>query len=435
MTATPRAPLRSPGYVVGVLTLAYTFSFIDRQILNLLVGPIQRDLALTDTRMSLLQGIAFALFYTVMGLPLGRLADRTNRVRLIVVGITIWSLMTAACGLARSFPALFLARIGVGIGEAALSPAAYSLIRDYFPTNRLARAASVYNTGIHLGGALALFIGGAVIAGLGTEPVMLPIVGPVRPWQVIFFAVGLPGLLVALVVATIPEPPRGGGPAARGTLAEVGRFFGANGRLMTAHFGGYAILALVAYGAGAWMPTFLIRTYGWSPSTVGTWYGAVTLTAGPLGVVAGGWWADHLYSRGRMDATMRAGVHAVALLIPFAVAAPLMPTAVAALAVGWVATMLFAFPMGAAAAAIQVIAPVRIRAQVTALYLFAGTLIGLGLGPTAVALVTDGVFHDPAAVRYSLALVAGVLIPVSLALIGSGLAPLRALVAGADAGR
>ncbi len=423
-----------PSYVLGVLTIAYTLSFVDRQILTLLVGPIQRDLGLSDTRISLLQGLAFAIFYTIMGLPIGRLADRTNRRRLIVVGIVVWSGMTALSGFAQTFGQLFLARIGVGIGEAALSPAAYSLIRDYFPTRQLGRAASVYNVGVHLGGALALVIGGVVVGHLGTGgEVTLPLIGTIRSWQAVFFLVGIPGFLVAALVATIREPPRhqpAGGTG--GSAGELLRFLRTHGRLMVAHLGGFSTLSLVAYGSGAWAPTFLIRTFGWEPAATGTAYGLISLTAGPIGVLAGGAYADWLYGRGHRDATLRAGMHSAWLLFPFVVATPLMPSAAAALALGWVVTLLFAFPFGAAAAAIQVIAPAPIRAQLTAFYLFVSTLIGLGFGPVVVALLTDRVFQDPAALRYALLVVGGVLTPVAALLLGSGLAPFRTHLRGVE---
>jgi MFS family permease len=418
-----------PWYVLGVLTVAYTLSFVDRQILTLLVGPIKRDLGLSDTRISLLQGLSFALFYTVMGLPLGRLADRSNRRRLIVAGITVWSGMTALAGFARTFPQLVLARIGVGVGEAALSPAAYSLIRDYFPTRQLGRAASVYNLGVHFGGALALVIGGAVVGRLGEAGVVtLPLVGTIRSWQAVFFIVGIPGLLVALLVATIHEPERRRAPGAvDASIGDLLAFLRANRRLIGAYLGGFSLLSLLAYGSGAWAPTFLIRTYGWGAAETGAAYGLISLTAGPIGVLAGGAYADWLHARGHRDATVRAGMHSAMVLWPFAVATPLMPTAEAALALGWFVTLLFAFPFGAAAAAIQLIAPAAIRAQLTAVYLFVSTLVGLGLGPVIVALLTDRVFGDPSELRYALLTVAVALPPVAALFLRAGLAPFRAL--------
>src|SRR5215211_5283997 len=174
-------------YVVGVLAFVYIFSFIDRQILNLLVRPIRRDLGISDTQMSLLMGFAFALFYTFFGIPLGRLADSRSRRTLIALGFAFWSMFTAACGLAKNFAQLMLMRMGVGVGEAALSPAAYSMITDYFPPKRRATAISIYSTGIYIGSGLALIIGGLVARFAAAQELWnLPVVGETRPWQVVF---------------------------------------------------------------------------------------------------------------------------------------------------------------------------------------------------------------------------------------------------------
>ncbi len=196
-------------YVVVVLTAAYVVSFIDRQILALLVEPIRRDLGLTDTQMGLIMGSAFALFYTILGIPLGWLADRFSRRGIIAAGITIWCLMTAACGLSRNFGQLFLARVGVGVGEAALSPSALSLISDYFPRERRGRAISFYNMGVSLGAGIAMIGGGWIIAGIiDAPPTTLPVVGEIYAWQTVFLVVGLPGLAIAALMATVREPER-----------------------------------------------------------------------------------------------------------------------------------------------------------------------------------------------------------------------------------
>ncbi|MFY9571890.1 MAG: MFS transporter, partial [Blastocatellia bacterium] len=198
-------------YVVGVLTLVYIFSFIDRQILSLLVRPIRRDLGISDFQMSLLMGFSFALFYTFFGLPLGRLADSRSRRTIIAAGFTVWSIMTAACGLARNFAHMLLLRMGVGVGEAALSPAAYSMITDYFPPRRRATAISVYSMGIYIGSGLAFIVGGLVAGAASAQETWdLPLVGATRPWQVVFFIVGLPGVLLALLMYTVREPVRRG---------------------------------------------------------------------------------------------------------------------------------------------------------------------------------------------------------------------------------
>ena len=207
-------------YGVVVLLLAYTFAYVDRAILTVLVEPIQRDLHINDTQIALLHGFAFVIFYVTLGVPLGFVADRTNRKRLIVGSIAVWSLMTAACGLTSTFASLFAARIGVGIGEAGLSPASYSLISDQFPPSRRSSALGVYTLGIYFGSGLAILAGGLVVGLIGVQPtVTAPLIGVVKSWQLVFFVVGLPGLLVAALAATVREPvrrlsPRPNSPAA-----------------------------------------------------------------------------------------------------------------------------------------------------------------------------------------------------------------------------
>ncbi|MBT7799203.1 MAG: MFS transporter, partial [Gammaproteobacteria bacterium] len=196
-------------YAVGILFVAYTFSFADRFILSLLIEPIKQDLNLSDTKISLLHGFAFAIFYTFMGIPIGRLADKYNRRTIIVWGIATWSCMTAVCGITKGYWQLFAARVGVGVGEAALSPAAYSMIADLFPAQKLGRALSVYTTGAFVGAGLAFIIGGTAIAAITTSPeITLPVIGTIRSWQAAFFLVGLPGLLVAALMYTVKEPLR-----------------------------------------------------------------------------------------------------------------------------------------------------------------------------------------------------------------------------------
>ena len=198
-------------YVVGVLTVAYVFSFIDRQVLNLMVGPIQKDLGINDLQMSLLMGPSFAVFYTLFGIPLGRLADTRSRRAIISVGVAVWSIMTAGCGLTRTFWQLAVMRMGVGVGEASLSPSAYSLISDYFRPERRSTAMSVYSMGIYIGSGLAFLVGGFIIQlAAGTETTAVPWIGPVRSWQLVFLLVGLPGLLISLLLLTVREPVRKG---------------------------------------------------------------------------------------------------------------------------------------------------------------------------------------------------------------------------------
>ena len=198
-------------YALGILIVAYTFSYLDRQALTLLVGPIRKSLDISDTQLSLLHGFAFAIFYTVLGLPLGRLVDQQRRTTIIAAGVAVWSIMTVFCGLARNFTQMFLARIGVGVGEAALMPGAYSLISDYFPPHSRPIALSLYLSAIYVGAGLATIIGGTIIAIM--PAIDAPIVGHLEPWQGVFIVIGLPGLLIALWVLTMREPQRTGAKA------------------------------------------------------------------------------------------------------------------------------------------------------------------------------------------------------------------------------
>jgi MFS family permease len=421
-------------YVVAVLMLTYTNSFIDRQILNLLIEPIRNDLHVTDTQVSLLAGFAFAIFYTLMGVPIARLADQKNRKVIIVTGVAVWSAMTALCGAARNFWQLFLARVGVGVGEATLSPAAFSIMADYFPKHKLARAFSVYSMGVYFGAGLAMIIGGAVIQLVkDAGPVTLPVVGEVLPWQITFFYVGLLGLPILLLLLTIREPVRRGLKAAgvpqegnASSLPVLLAFLRVNKATVILHFLAFSSIGIGILGFMTWTPTLFIRTWGWEASTIGLAYGAIMFVLGTSGVYAGGFVADWLESRGRRDATLRAACYAGIVTVPFAVATPLMPTAELALIGLGITSFLLAFPQGLPAAALQVITPNPLRAQMTALYFLVGNLIALGFGPTLVALVTDYGFGDPLKLRYSMAIVSATMIPLGVLLAYLSLKPYRA---------
>jgi len=415
--------------MVVILLVAYVFSFIDRQILTLLVKPIRRDLDITDTQVSLLMGFSFALFYAVCGIPLGRLADSTSRRGLVAVGVFFWSLMTAGFGLARHYWQLMLARFGVGVGEATLSPSAYSLIADSFPKETRATAISVYSMGIYLGSGLALLLGGVIIR-WATErgEIEVPLLGAVRPWQVIFFLLGGAGMLFSVAALAIREPARHGmGAGVQVPLREVARYLLANRATVIYHNVGFAMLALASYGSAAFIPTFFERTYGWSAPDIGIVYGIIVMVFGALGIVCGGWLADRLSRTGQPDAAMRVGLLATLAVIPFSVLFPLLGANVAVVLLVFVVFFL-SMPFGVAPAAIQEIMPNAMRGQASAIYLFVVNLLGLGLGPTAVALVTDKVFRDDQAVRYSLLIVTTSAELIALVLLWLGLKPYRASV-------
>jgi MFS family permease len=426
-------------YVVAVLVLAYTVSYVDRTILTLLVQPIRAALGISDVQISLLHGLAFAIFYTVLGVPLGWLADRATRTKIIAAGIFVWSLMTALCGLSRNFWQMFLARVGVGVGEAALSPAAYSMINDYFRPQRRTLAISVYATGVYIGSGLALIVGGGVIA--VTPALELPVVGHLEPWQVVFLAVGLPGLLVAALMLTVREPTRRGllkrasaAGAAHPTVAETVRFVRARFRTYGFHFLGFSMLTMLWSGCAAWIPAFFARTFGWTPGEVGPVFGTIVALFGTVGLSLGGLVAERLKARGYSDGNMRTGIVSAVALLPLGVAAPLMPTAELAMAVYAAFVFFSSLPFGAAAAALQEITPNQMRGQVSALYLFVVNLTGIGLGPTIVASIGQYGFGDDAAVRYALAITAGAAAVLAAGLLALSLKPYRAAVADAANG-
>jgi len=420
------APYPKPArawYVLGLLTLVYVFSFLDRTILTLLVGPIRRDLHITDTQVSLLIGLSFAVFYTFLGVPIGRVADSRSRRGVIAAGISLWSLFCSACGLAKSFGQMLVLRMGVGVGEASLSPAAYSLLTDYFVPERRAMAMSIYNMGIYIGTGAASILGGLVTGWAAARGAWtLPLLGDVRPWQIVFFVVGLPGLLLAMLMYTFAEPVRRGRTHARSIpLREVLAYLKNHSKTYLCHNLGIAFLSLAAYGSLAWAPTFFIRHHHWTAAQAGRALGIVGALGGSLGMLSGGWIADRLAARGYEDSYLRVATMAMAVLVPVGAAYLLVPNSHLAIALLAPANFLTAIPVGLAPAALMQVTPSQMRGQVGAVYLFTVNLIGLGAGPTAVALVTDHVFHNDAMVGSSLLIVGIAANIVSVAFLWAGL--------------
>ena len=417
-------PARTAAYAVAILIIAYTFSYVDRTILTLMVKPIRASLDISDVQLSLLHGLAFALFYTFMGVPIGRLSDRRNRTAIIAIGIALWSLMTVLCGFANSFGWMFAARIGVGVGEAALSPAAYSMMADYYSGKRLVRALSVYQSAIYIGPAIATALGGLLLATL--SPVNSPL-GHFEPWQQVFVLVGLPGILVALLVLTIREPARRGAGA-----SEPPPSFAAVLTHMKAHRGAYGLLiaglccqSIMWNGATAWLPTHLMRTYGWTPADVALHYAPIIAFFGISGTLAGGWFAGVMRDRGHSDSNIRICLIAALTALPFGAIAPLMPTATGSLTLVAIFFFCGAMPYGGAAAAFQEITPNRMRGQVSAIYLFFLNLAGIGLGGTIVALVTAHVFGSDQMINRGIALVVAAGAIASAIIVKMALAPYR----------
>ena len=422
--------LKYPWYVVAVLVLAQAFSFLDRMIMGLLVGPIRESFQISDTQYSLLAGLAFSLFYAVMGLPLARVADSKSRRNLIAAGVAVWSVMTALCGLARGFWSLFVARTGVGVGEATLAPGAYSMITDYFPQRILARALSVYMIGVTLGSGFAYMLGGAVVAYLeGIEQIVLPLLGPMHGWQLTFFIVGLPGLFVSiLLMATVREPRRRGvgiDGADSIPLPEVAQYLWQRRSAFAGHIFGIAIFIMVVYALNLWGPTYFIRTFGYSRAEAGWVFGVVMIVAGTAGLLLAGTIADAWMQRGTKDAYVRTILLSIICMTPCAVMLGFTSNEVVGLLAMALAVFFSAFQGGIAGGTLQLMTPNRMRGQVIAIYTLVANLIGLGLGPTVVAATTDYVFGYDEAIGKSIALSAAVMCPLGGLLLWRSLPAIR----------
>ena len=419
---TEAKPARTAWLLLAALIVAYTFSYIDRTILTLMVAPIRASLAISDVQLSLLHGFAFALFYTFLGIPIGRQIDKRRRVAIVAAGIALWSIATTLCGFATSFAGMFAARVAVGIGESTLSPAAYSMLADKFEGKRLVRSLAVYQSAIYLGPAIATLFGGVLLGKLAPLSTGL---GVFQPWQQVFVIVGVPGLLVALLFLGLREPARRGAgeamPRFTDVLAHMSRHLGAYGLLIL----GLCLQSIMWNGAAAWIPSHLMRAYGWTTADVAWRYGPVIAVFGVLGGLTGGWIAGALRDRGRSDSNILIGLIAALAALPFAVAAPLMPTGGGSLAL--YAGFLFAgaMPYDGAAAAFQEITPNRMRGQVSAVYLFWLNLAGIGLGSTLVALATEHLFGGGKGISPALALVTGIAAIGSAVVLNAARAPYR----------
>lgn len=422
-------------YVVGVLSLAYCFSAIDARVLTLLVIPIKEDLGLSDFEISLLQGFAFAILYSIAAIPIGRLVDTTrNRSRIIVCGVLFWSFMTVMCGLARSFGQLFVARVGVGIGEATLSPTAYSLISDYFESKRRALAISFFAIGYPIGGGLALVIGGALLKIFtDMDEVSLPWIGALEPWQMVFVVVGLPGVIVASLLMTVREPARrefvGAAEEQVQPISHTIAYLKENWTLYGMLIGSISLIGMLSIGVTLWYPTFLVRTYQMPIASAGLYYGVLMLVCGTMGTIGGGWLSGILMRKGQADANMRIVLVTTILKALPLIAGPLMPTAHLALACMAVGTLIGQGAQGVLIAAIQDVTPNRLRGQVMALTLLCVNLIGLGVGASFIAAITDFGFGDENAIRYSISIAGAVLLPAIVAIIVTGMPGYRRALA------
>jgi MFS family permease len=413
----PWPPLRLAWTAAAVLAVGNSLSFVDRTVLTLLVEPIEADLQISDTSVSLLTGLGFTVFYVLIGLPVARLADRGNRRNIIAACMFVWSTMTAACGLAWNYTSLLLARAGTGAGEGGLSPSAQSMLADYFPRERLPAALGLFSSGIYVGHGLALLLGGAVIAATSSAgSVEVPLLGVLKPWQVAFIVLGAPGVLLALLMTTVKEPPRRGVPTeGRSSTQTLWDQFNARRAQYLLLFAGCALLILHGNATNVWIPSFFARKFQWDAAQTGAAYGTVVLLFGVSGALAGGFCANRLRRKGHADANARAIQYGLLALLPFAVLFPLANDPYLSLLL--IAGMNFfaGFPFAGAYAALQELTPNRMRAQVAAAFAVCMNVIGGGLGPTLVAVFTDFVFGDRNQLPYSLVIAAALTLPAAVA--------------------
>lgn len=408
-------PAHVPGasyawFAVAMLTLAYMCSYIDRQIINLMVEPIKKDLLLSDTRMSILQGTAFVVAYLIFTPILGRRVDTGNRKNIIAVAVLVWCASTIFGGFADSMTWLFISRAGVGAAEAALAPAAFSLIADYFTRERLPHAIGVFAMGPYLGGGFALIVGGALI-GSSTHLIhTYDVLSHFSPWQLTFILIGLMGIPLGAAMFALKEPPR------RVTVGrtEDDRHFSARETLLfiwvrrsfyLRFFGMMAFTVVIFYSMPAWIPTILIRRYGSSTREVGLVYGCIVLIVGTLGVLAGPQLERYLHRSGCKSAGVVCIGIASAALVPTSIALFFVTSATGVMVIGAIATFLYSVPQPIAASALQIATPNRMRGVASAIYVIIVSAIGLGVAPTLVALVTDYIFADEKSVAASLAIV------------------------------
>ncbi|GMN01900.1 spinster family MFS transporter [Erythrobacter sp. MTPC3] len=390
---------RARNVTLALLTITYFFSYMDRQILAILLEDIKADLLLNDTQLGLLSGFAFAIFYATLGIPVAALADRMNRVNIISIALALWSGMTAVCGLAQNFTHLLLARIGVGIGEAGSSPPSHSIIADLYPANKRALALSIYSLGVTLGAAAGQMFGGNLTYFFD--------------WRVAFIAIGVPGVVLAIIVKVFAtEPMRKAEPGAvdateTPSIGEGFKTIFANRAALWLILG-VTLTSMIGYALTGWTPAYLIRSFGLNTLQVGNIVAPLLAIAGVASGLGSGWLANRLSDRFGMFAQplMIAALKAIAL--PFLLWFYFAQDAVWAVGAYLVAVLFQSCYLGPTFALIQTLAPLRMRAVWAAVTLLIINLVGLGLGPTMVGVISDLFVerHGDESLRYSLLVIA-----------------------------
>ena len=424
----PWPPRKDAYYSLFAMTIVVMFTVLDRSVLSLLIDPIKQDFGLTDTQVALLLGAAFSLPYGIVGLAVGRLADRKNRRNIVAASLAFWSLCTVACGMAQGYASLLLGRMGIGAGESGYGPASWSIATDNWPREKVAFATATMGIGAMLGMGLALFLGGAVLHFVsGMAPVAIPFIGVIRPWQWTFIIVGAPGLLWALVLLTTKEPPRRGlapgEEAKKVPVGEVARWMRDDWRTYLAVIGGMCMKAMMLAVPTTWNATFLHREFGWDLAKVGMISGTITLIISPIALMAGAKLSEHWTRQGRNDANLRIVFYGLACSIPLMLLSPLMPNPYLVLGLNALVSFVGTLGFGPSIAAFQVITPNRMRAQMGSLTQFCNNVIAFALSPLIVALFTDYLFRDEGALKYSMVLNTAIMGTLSLLIVWQGLKP------------
>lgn len=404
-------------YMVILLLIIYTISFIDRQLPGLLGREIIAEFQISYTQFGLLTGFAFAIFYAAFGLICARIADSSSRRGLIAAGLFVWSLMTAATALARSYSMLFLFRMGVGVGEATLAPAANSLLADSFPKEKLSTAMSIYSMGIPVGTALAFIAGGSVIGMADLIPdIQLAGLDPITGWRKVFLMVGIPGVLLTLLLWTIKEPTRKGlsGDSASLPLSVVAAHVKDKLRAYTSVAVGVSFNAMLGFGSVIFVTLFFNKYHGVSSAEVGITFGTISLVTGPVGLLLGGYLADRWYKEGRKDGNVLALMAApLGYAIPATVFPFMTDTTLAWVMLG-VSNLFINLPSGVAYASLQMITPNQMRGQIIAAYVLCTTIIGYGMGPFLIGLFTDQLFGGE--LKYGMILLGVITTPICILL-------------------
>ncbi len=421
-------------FVVAVLVAVALVAFVDRQVIAIVVDPMKADLGINDAQIGWLYGI-FAVFYAIAALPIAWLADRKSRKIIIAIGIFFWSLMTISCGLSRSFWHVLLARIGVGVGEATLTPATTSLIGDLFPRQQVPLAISVFQTGAIMGSGIAFIIGGYVLGLVQeAEPLSLPLVGQLRPWQQTFVYVGAPGLIMALLLGMLREPVRQSTASmARSGFGDLIAFYGSHFKTLALHHFGFLSLVLAGYAFVFWTVSFFVRVHGYEAAEASFIFGWIFLAAGPVGPILAAMLARRLSDGGAQDANIVAGMVGGLLAIVAILAIQFAPNALWAFVLYIPAMVFINSPFGIAAGALPVITPPHLRAQVAAVYLFV-TSLGMLVGPPIAGAFNEYLFPQAEGVRYSLVTVTAFFGVVGLVLLQFARKPYAASLTAADRG-